>query len=141
MILIPRIDILPGIGLGDVRLGMQPSQVLAAFAEAQTYQEWMGGNLNDALLFHGICFHFDACNANGPLSTGQLNCIRIHQRKGVYLLDQAIEIWTKDSLQKVLSIRGFKSHLLTNGDIQVKPGLTLSFNDDGVLDWLEINAI
>jgi hypothetical protein len=140
MTLTSRIDILPGTGLGNVRLGMRLLQVVVALPEAQIYENWMGGNLNDALLFHGIRLHFDAYDAHSPLSTSRLSLLVIHQRENVYLFDQAIEQWTKDTVLEALNSRAFQSHTLDNGDLQVTPGLTLSFTNDGRLDWVEIEA-
>jgi hypothetical protein len=62
-----RLEIIPGIGIGPVQRGMSPPQVLEALPEKHQYEEWMGGNLNDSLLFHGLIFSFDKCNPAGPL--------------------------------------------------------------------------
>ena len=61
------LDVIPGQGIGPVRLGMRPAEVLAVFFEPQVYEDWMGGNLNDALRFHGLRFHFTDCDARAPL--------------------------------------------------------------------------
>ena len=37
-------DILPGQGIGPIRHGMRPAEVLAVFPEPQVYEDWMGGN-------------------------------------------------------------------------------------------------
>ena len=49
--MVRRLDIHPGKGIGAVRHGMRPAEVLAVFDEPQVYEYWMGGNLNDARLF------------------------------------------------------------------------------------------
>ena len=35
----------PGRGLGPIRLGMPPAEVLSHVGEEQAYEKWMGGNL------------------------------------------------------------------------------------------------
>jgi len=45
-------EIIPDIGLGSMRFGMSPDEVVALMGEAQTYEDWMGGNLNDSLVYH-----------------------------------------------------------------------------------------
>jgi hypothetical protein len=55
-----HLELYPGEGIGLVRIGMSPAEVLAVLDEPQVYEKWMGGNLNDSLLFRGLLFHFDA---------------------------------------------------------------------------------
>ena len=52
-------EVIPNIGVGPVRFGMSPAEVLTAIPEGQKYEEWMGGNRNDSLLFHGLILGFD----------------------------------------------------------------------------------
>ena len=40
-------EIIPKVGIGPLHFGMNPDQVRALFAEEETYEDWMGGNLND----------------------------------------------------------------------------------------------
>ena len=54
-----RMEVIPNIGIGPVRFGMSPAEALAAIPEGQKYEEWMGGNRNDSLLFHGLILGFD----------------------------------------------------------------------------------
>jgi hypothetical protein len=68
-----RLDIHPGVGIGPIRHGMRPAEVLAVFPEPQVYEDWMGGNLNDALLFRGLRLHFSKCDSRAPLADSTLN--------------------------------------------------------------------
>lgn len=61
------LDILPWTGLGPLRFGMKPNEVRRAFDEDQVYEDWMGGNLNDSLLYRGLILGFDKEDSRGPL--------------------------------------------------------------------------
>jgi hypothetical protein len=73
MPIVKRLDIHPGEGIGPIRHGMRPVEVLAVFPEPQVYKNWMGGNLNDALMFHGLRLHFTDCDTHAPLPNSTLN--------------------------------------------------------------------
>ena len=65
-------DINPRTGIGDIRFGMQRDEVIALLGSEQTWEEWMGGNLNDSLLYPGLILGFDAHDSYGPLPEGRL---------------------------------------------------------------------
>ena len=117
---------------------MRPVEVLAVFAEAQVCEEWMGGNLNDALIFHGLRFHFPDCNTYGPLPTSQLCRVVIHQREDAYLFGRPVEEWTKGTIVGELLARGYEVQFPPCGDVEVPKQLVLSFEDDGRLVWVEV---
>jgi hypothetical protein len=85
-----RLDIYPGVGIGPIRHGMRPADVMNVISEPQVYEEWMGGNLNDALLFRRLCLHFTACDSHAPLPDSTLNLIVIQQRPDAYLFDRLV---------------------------------------------------
>lgn len=97
-----RLDIHPGLGIGPIRHGMLPAEVLAAFPEPQVYEPWMGGNLNDALLFRGLRLHFSECDSRGPLPDSSLNWVVIHQRPDAFLFGRPVGEWTKESVLEEL---------------------------------------
>lgn len=67
----------PGKGLGPIKFGMTPKEVMSIMGEEQTYESWMGGNLNDSLLYPGIIIKFDSCNSEGPLDNSKVDEIQI----------------------------------------------------------------
>src|SRR6185369_10344683 len=95
--------LLPKIGLGEVRFGMTPGEVQKAFHEPQKYEDWMGGNLNDSLLFHGIIFGFYEHNTFGPLPDAKLEEIRTNGREDLILWGKQIHEWNKTSLAHYLN--------------------------------------
>ncbi|MBL8796154.1 MAG: hypothetical protein JNM56_19795 [Planctomycetia bacterium] len=94
------------------------------------YEVWMGGNLNDALLFHGMRLHF------GVFSV--LDWVVVHQREDAYLFDRPVHVWTRDSILVEMQSQGYLAQTLANGDVDVERQLSLSFAADGRLDWVEI---
>jgi hypothetical protein len=131
------LDIHPGEGIGVIRLGMLPAEVLAVFQEPQIYEDWMGGNLNDALLFHGLRLHFTECDSSAPLPHSTLCLIVIHQREDATFFGQPISDWTKDRALEELHRRGYVARTSENGDVVIKGKLELSF-DNLHLSWVEI---
>jgi hypothetical protein len=119
---------------------MRPAEVLAVFHEPQVYENWMGGNLNDALLFQGLRLHFSECDSRAPLPDSTLNWIVIHQRPDAYLFSRPVGEWTKDSVLQELQARGYCAQTPPNGDVDVYRKLGLSFEDDGRLVWVEVYA-
>ena len=89
-----------------IRHGMRPAEAVAVFEEPQVYEHWMGGNLNDALLFHGLRLHFTECDSRAPLPDSTLNWVVIHQREDAFLFDRPMTEWTKKTILEELQARG-----------------------------------
>jgi hypothetical protein len=128
----------PGEGIGPVRLGMRPAEVLEVFPEPQVYEDWMGGNLNDALLFHGLRLHFSDCDARAALPNSTLNWIVVHQRKDAFLFGQPLVEWTKEAVAAELQARGYDVQTPPNGDVEVPRQIGMSFDAGGRLIWVEL---
>lgn len=119
-------------------MGMRPSEVLAAFGEPQVYEHWMGGNLNDALLFHGLRLHFTDCDAHAPLTDSTLNWVVIHQREDAHLFDRRMTEWTKETILEELWDRSYAVETPPNGDVDVPGQLGMSFGEGERLIWVEL---
>ena len=131
--------LIPNIGLGFVRFGMNPSELIAVFPEKQKYESWMGGNLNDSLLFHGIIFSFDKCNSSRPLADSHLEEIRISGRDDVILWEQQITNWTKNSLENFLNENKISYEIMNNRAIKLKSlSMTFSFNEQNQIDYIQM---
>jgi hypothetical protein len=132
------LEIYPGKGIGPILLGMHPQRVVSIFHEKQVYESWMGGNLNDAILFHGMRLHFDKCNGAGPLPGARLVLIVVHQREDAILFGRRMKDWSKEEIFQYLDDENWDPEKLANGDICTKkPYLEMSFLADGKLIWLE----
>ena len=99
--------------------------------EPQQYEDWMGGNLNDALLFHGLIFTFDRCDSHGPLPHALLDRIDIHGREDADLFGQPLGTWTKDALVARLKNEGYVPQLGPES-AEVPQKLRLAFRDGGL---------
>lgn len=131
-------EVIPNIGIGPVRFGMSPAEVLATLPEGQRYEDWMGGNRNDSLLFHGLIFGFDRCDAVGPLADSRLVEFTIHGREDVRLWGRRIGDWSRDAVAEYLGHDLVPYEIHENGDLSVRThSLALSFAEDGRLVWVE----
>ena len=128
----------PGRGLGPIKLGMSPAEVLSHVDEEQAYEEWMGGNLNDALTFRGMRLHFDKCDSHGPLEDSKLTWIVIKDRDNVSLFGSSMASWTRDAIIEELNSRGFDVEQSDNGDVDVLGVIGFGFSKTKHLNRLEI---
>ena len=84
------LELLPGEGVGPLRFGMSPSEAQGAFTEPPVYEEWMGGNLNDSILFRGLVAGFDRHDSAGPLANSRLIEFRVRGREDIVLAGRAV---------------------------------------------------
>ncbi len=130
-------DVIPNIAVGPVRFGMKPSEVMAHFPEEQLYEDWMGGNLNDSLLYRGIIFSFDEHNSVGPLANSQLVEIRMHGREDVVLCGQLIGTWTKETIISYWDENDLAYEYHDNGHVSIPSlSLVLSFDSQEQIEYL-----
>ncbi len=125
--------------MGNIKFGMSPSEVIEEMSEEQVFEGWMGGNRNNSLLYKGIMFGFDKCDAYGPLEEAKLCDVTISSREDVFLFDIALNDWNKEELIKQCEQKDIEFVLNKNGDIDI-PALALSVSfdieDDSV--WFEL---
>jgi hypothetical protein len=122
-------DVIPDVGIGPVRFGMSPAEVIACFPEEQKYEDWMGGNRNDSLLYHGLIFGFDRCDSVGPLAQSTLVEITVFDREDARLWEQKISDWSKEGVIEYLERNGIPCEIQESGDLLVRPqSLSLSFS-------------
>ena len=117
-------EILPNIGIGEIRFGMRPKEVRERLSEAETYEDWMGGNLNDSLLYRGLILGFDAHNARGPLAHSRFTEVRLNRREDAVIWGKNLFAWTNLSIAEHLERTGIPYQLSDNGDLLV-PSLSL----------------
>jgi hypothetical protein len=88
-------EIKPLEGLGDIKFGMSPKEVDEKMNEGQVWENWMGGNRNDSLMYRGIIFMFDDCNSSAPLENSKLTDIDIYNREDIFLFGKLLNEWTQ----------------------------------------------
>ena len=132
-------EIVPTVGIGPIRFGMCPDEVRALFLEKETYEEWMGGNLNDSLLYRGLIVGFDAHDAYGPLPRGRFDQLRLNGRDDATIWGENISNWTKTSLGEYLQQHRIHYEVHDNGDVLVSSlSLSLAFDDSDSLQYIEM---
>ena len=112
-------DIVPGVGVGPIRLGMTPADVRRALPEPEAgWEPWAGGNCNDSLLFRGLRLRFSRCDGRGPLPDAVLWGIQVHRsREDAALLGRPLAGWDVADLWDHPELR--------------QPGLDVGFGEDG----------
>jgi hypothetical protein len=88
-------EIKPLEGLGDIKFGMSPKEVDEIMNERQVWENWMGGNRNDSLMYRGIIFMFDDCNSSAPLENSKLTDIDIYNREDIFLFGKLLNEWSQ----------------------------------------------
>jgi len=132
-------EIIPNIGLGPLRFGMSPKQVRSLLDEPEVYEDWMGGNLNDSLLYKGMILGFDWHDAYGPLPFSEFRGAQINMREDVVVLGKRLLDWKKLSLTDRLEKESVAYELEACGDIRVPEwSLAFSFDDQERLIWLSM---
>ena len=133
--------LIPGVGIGTIRFGLNPAEVQEAMSEEMVHERWMGGNLNDALFFHGLRFHFDRHNGNGPLEDGSLNEIYVCGRDEASLYEKPLMQWDRHSVVHTFKTMSYRVSTLQNGDVIVEdPYIEISFDDTGHISWFVMVA-
>ena len=131
-------DVIPDVGIGPVRFGMSPAEVVACFPEEQKYEDWMGGNRNDSMLYHGLIFGFDSCDSVGPLAQSRLVEITVFEREDARLWEQTISDWSKEWVTEYLERNGIPCEIQESGDLLVRAqSLSLSFSESDQLVYVE----
>ncbi|HXQ35727.1 MAG TPA: hypothetical protein VN843_17055 [Anaerolineales bacterium] len=132
-------EITPNIGLGPLRFGMRPEQVRMLLEEPETYEDWMGGNLNDSLLYHGLVLGFNTNDTYGPLSNSKFCEARINGREDVVIWGKSLCDWRRASVVDYLEQESLPYQLPASGDVNVTAlSLELSFGDHDELIVVEM---
>ena len=95
-------------GLGPIEPGMHPAQVRALLPEPHYFEPWMGGNLDDSLLYRGLVLEFSSSDGSEPPPDSHLVAVRLRagRRPETRLLGRELRHWTRQSLLAELLIRG-----------------------------------
>ena len=132
-------EVIPNNGLGPLRFGMSPEQVRSLLEEPETYEEWMGGNLNNSLLYKGLIIGFDACDAYGPLAHSKFCEASIHYRDDVVIMGKRLLDWSRSAVIDRLEEESLSYTLSPDTDIRVAElSLAFSFGDEDQLIFLEM---
>jgi hypothetical protein len=135
-------NILPLVGVDDLRFGMRPQEVRASLGSVLHYEDWMGGNLEDFLFYKGVLIGFSGDNGDCPADTSELVIIELHGDQPLSLLGKSIGACTKKQLLHVLVSHAVPSRELSPTAVSVDQlGLTFAFTDQGVLSRVSVQRL
>ena len=126
--------------LGPIFLGCRPADVTAVLGERPKYEDWMGGNLNGSLCYHGLMFDFDACDSRAPLPGSRLAGIHVFGRDDAVLFGQRLRRWRCGPLSRELDRQNVDHFKTGDTDLLCPASKTeFGFDSDGWLEsiWLE----
>ena len=128
-----------GTGIGPLRFGMTPAEVRTAFAEPEVYEDWMGGNLNDSVLFRGMIVSFDRCDAHGPLANARVTGFFVQGRRDLVLEGVPLHAWTRGELRSRLAALGLRAKDGGPENLLVRPaGASFAFDAAGRVSGLDL---
>jgi hypothetical protein len=97
------LDIRPWVGLGPLRFGQTRKEVRAAFNERETYQDWMGGNLNDELLYADLILGFG--------EDSRFCEVFARPRADLRLFGRQLTAWMREALAAYIAQRNWHARL------------------------------
>ncbi|MCP5101665.1 MAG: hypothetical protein GY943_39490 [Chloroflexi bacterium] len=131
-------EIIPRQGIGNIKFGMNPFEVKEIMGSQLIWEEWMGGNNNDALYYPGLVFVFDKNDGRGPVETAQLIEIWTNESADLVFAGKKISETKKYQMEQILRSKDL-SIVLREDEIYVNScGLEMAFHKDGRFDrlWL-----
>jgi hypothetical protein len=136
LVLAGDMEIIPNIGLGQLRFGMSPSQVQAVLGSKHTYEPWMGGNLNDSLLYPGLIIGFDKCDSSGPLKDSKLIEFTIKEKADVTFLKKPLFGMLENELVQTLGQHSIRSEKYRTAYLLPDLHMELDFDERGRVAWV-----
>jgi hypothetical protein len=128
------------VGVGAVRFGMNPSQVKKLLGDTLVWEEWMGGNLNDAIYYQGIVLFFDDHESVGPRTHSRLEQVAVRPTypakwRGVLLADL-----TRDLIASLLGAAAKRRDYPNGNSAILGPRFHSMFGQDGHLLELSVGS-
>jgi hypothetical protein len=129
-----KLEIIPSQGIGVIKFGARPDEVMAVFGSELVYEDWMGGNLNNSLSYHGLVFRFNECDSHGPLENSTFGELQVWGREDASLYGKSIHNWTKQELIQYCLEHNIQYGTPDNGDLEATQiGFEASFSEKGLL--------
>ena len=129
-------------GLGPIKFGVSPSEVMAAWGQPLCYEEWMGGNLENFLYFKGLLVGFRGEIDETPTENSQVCMFQVKTAWRLQLWGQEITQATLDELAALLQQHQLEYRLIANSILRCTTReLQFKFNDVGVLDEVYFGVV
>ena len=136
-----RWEFFPFHGLGPLRFGMTPNDVRTALDEPELYEDWMGGNLNDSLLYRGLICGFDRYDAFGPLADAALTelLVFVPHRGEPLLWGRPLVEWSATSVRTHAASLSIPLETGPTGSLSsLALGIGWGFASNGLLERIDL---
>lgn len=131
-------DIHPNKGIGSIAFGMNPAAVKELMGSDLIYEEWMGGNLNDALFYSDLIIGFNDCDSDAPLPDSRVVEFRANGSGRINFNGHALVDLSREYLASMV-VQGCEAKLDKNRDVIFEElGLSFGFNEKGVVCIVEM---
>jgi len=131
-------EIYPNKGIGNIEFGMNPGAVKEAMSSDLVYEEWMGGNLNDALFYSDFIVGFNDCDEDEPLPDSKVVEFRANGSKRITFNGIALASLTRGKLASMV-VQGIEATIDKNQDVIFQElGVSFGFDENGSVCILEM---
>ncbi|MCP4491158.1 MAG: hypothetical protein GY820_28155 [Gammaproteobacteria bacterium] len=131
-------EIYPNKGIGNIEFGMSPQSVREIMGSDLVYEEWMGGNLNDALFYSDLIVGFNDCDGDEPLPNSRVVEFRANASERVKFNGVALANLSRTELASMV-VQGVKAVVDKNQDVIFQElGVSFGFNENGSVCILEM---
>lgn len=131
-------EIHPNKGIGSIEFGMNPDAVKEVMGSDLIYEEWMGGNLNDALFYSDLIVGFNDCDSDAPLPDSRVVEFRANDSGRIKFNGFALADLTREILASMV-VQGCKATLDKNQDVIFQElGISFGFNEKGSVCILQM---
>ncbi len=132
-------EIISGTKIGPFERGMKFEEVKSLIKEPEVHEAWMGGNLNDSIIIHGLILSFDRCNSNGPSPDSILIDYEVRNRSDATIFGDLINNWTWEKFKSYLEDNDIKYSIEYENNIDLDILLTdlelcVSFNNNVLIN-------
>lgn len=132
-------------GVGQIEFGMSPAQIKAIMGDDLSIAEdWMDGNLTDALLYPRMVLLFDEEHESYPTEDSQLVAIWIYLKEDITFQGQSLFNWYKHEFQNYLQSNNIFYEEVFEADadflIIAEYNLEVRFDKDHKIDYVGMFA-
>ena len=124
-------EIYPNKGIGNIEFGMNPGAVREIMGSDLVYEEWMGGNLNDALFYSDLIVGFNDCDSDEPLANSCVVEFHANASERINFNGVALSNLSRTELASMV-VHGVKAVVDKNQDVIFQAlGVSFGFNENG----------
>ena len=131
-------EIRPNKGIGSIEFGMNPDAVKKLMGSNLLYEEWMGGNLNDALFYSDLIVGFNDCDSDAPLPNSRVVEFRANDSGRIEFNGFTLAELSREVLASMV-VLGCKTKFDQHQDLIFQDlGISFGFDEKGSVCILEM---